>query len=202
MDRREVLKALAILTGGAVLVPSCNFLKEDILLAYKNLQVTPSLLKLLGEIADTIIPAGTIKGATDINVQDFILVMVNDCSNPDEQKIFMQGLSSFNDYSKKTGDKSFSKLSPEEKAKVAEAALAIKNDAEEKTSENESEEAKLERENLKAVGEFLKVTKRYTIQGFMVSQYIQTEIKPYQMIPGEYKGAVLLSDVKKEVIHG
>jgi hypothetical protein len=46
------------------------------------------------------------------------------------------------------------------------------------------------------------MTKRYTTQGFLVSQYIQTEIKPYEMIPGEYKGAVLLSDVKKEFIHG
>lgn len=200
MDRREALKALAILTGGAVLVPSCNFLKEDILLAYKNLQVTPSLQQLLAAVADTIIPTGTIKGAADINVQDFILVMVNDCMEPEEQKEFMQGLTVFNGYSKKTGGKSFSRLTPEQRATVVEAGLAIKNDPEEKAPENE--DAKIEQENEKAVLGFLKVTKRFTIQGFMMSQYIMTEIKPYEMIPGEYKGAVLVSELKKEIIHG
>jgi len=202
MERREALKALAILTGGAVLVPSCNFLKEDILMAYKNLQVTPTLQKLVEAVADTIIPAGTIKGAADIQVQDFILVMVNDCMEPEDQKNFMRGLSGFNDYSKEVADKSFERLSPEERAAVVEAGLAIKNDSEEKVPANEDDDEKAERENRKAVPEFLKITKRFTIQGFMMSQYIMTEIKPYQMIPGKYQGAVLVSDVKKEIIHG
>jgi hypothetical protein len=199
MERREALKALALITGGAVLVPSCNFLKEDILAAYKNLQVTPSLQTLLASVSDTIIPAGTIKGAAEINVQDFILVMVNDCMEEEDQKSFMQGLSSFNDYSKKVGDKSFSRLTPEEKATVVEEGLAQKFESE---VVPEDEDAKIERENQTAVLEFLKITKRFTTQGFMMSQYIMTEIKPYKMIPGEYKGAVLLSDIKKEIIHG
>lgn len=201
MERREALKALALITGGAVLVPSCNFLKEDILIAYKNLQVTPSLQQLLASISDTIIPAGTLKGAAEINVQDFILVMVNDCMKPEDQKVFMRGLTSFNEYSKKVGDKSFARLTPEEKATVVEAGLALKFESE-NVPANEDEGAKIERENQKAILEFLKTTKRFTTQGFMMSQYIMTEIKPYKMIPGDYKGAVLVSDIKKEIIHG
>lgn len=199
MERREALKALALITGGAVLVPSCNFLKEDILIAYKNLQVTPSLQTLLASVSDTIIPAGTIKGAAEINVQDFILVMVNDCMKTEDQKSFMQGLSSFNDYSKKVGDKSFSRLTPEERTTVVETGLAQKFESEDVPAD---EEAKIERENQKAVLEFLKITKRFTTQGFMMSEYIMTEIKPYKIIPGEYKGAVLVTDIKKEIIHG
>jgi hypothetical protein len=199
MERREALKALALITGGAVFVPSCNFLKEDILIAYKNLQVTPSLQTLLASVSDTIIPASTIKGAAEINVQDFILVMVNDCMATEDQQSFMLGLSSFNDYSKKVGDKSFSRLTPGEKATVVEVGLAQKFESEEVPAD---EEAKIEHENQKAVLEFLKITKRFTTQGFMMSQYIMTEIKPYKMIPGEYKGAVLVSDIKKEIIHG
>lgn len=198
MQRRDALKALALLTGGAVLVPSCDFMKEDILAAYRNLQVTPSLQKLLAAIADTIIPAGTIKGAADISVQDFILVMVNDCMKEEKQKVFMQGLSAFNDYSKKAGGKSFAKLTPEQKSAVVLAGFDIKNEP----AENENEKQKLTRENEDAVRECLQITKRFTIQGFMMSQYIQTEIKPYQLIPGEYQGAVLVSDIKKEIIHG
>lgn len=202
MERRDALKALAILTGGAVLVPSCNFLKEDILVAYKNLQVTPSLQQLLASIADTIIPAGQIKGAADLAVQDFILVMVNDCLDAEQQKKFMQGLTGFNDYSKKVGDKSFAKLTAEEKAKVIEAGLAMQVDSNFKAPANEDEDEKTERENEQAVPDFLKITKRLTIQGFMMSQYIQTEVKPHKLIPDHYEKTILVSDIKKEIIHG
>lgn len=196
MERREALKALAIITGGAVLVPSCNFSNKDILAAYSNLQVTPTLQKLLGSVTDTIIPAGSIKGAADINVQDFILVMVNDCMNEEQQSTFMTGLSAFDAYSKKTGGKSFEKLTPEARTSVVQMGLAL---AKEQNGEEEHTAAPNPDE---AIADFLKITKRFTIQGFMMSEYIQTEIKPYEMIPEKYNGAVLLAELKKEVIHG
>ncbi len=199
MERRDALKALAVLTGGAVLVPSCNFLKEDILAAYKNLQVTPSLQQMLAQVTSTIIPAGTLKGAADLQVQDFILVMVNDCFKPGEQQLFMRGMQHFDDYSDAVGGKSFKRLTPEAQTQVVEAGLAIEP---KEAPATETEEEKEARENEQAVREFLQITKRFTIQGFMMSQYIMTEIKPYKMLPGDYQGAVLLSDLKPEVIHG
>ncbi len=199
MERRDALKALAVLTGGAVLVPSCNFLKEDILAAYKNLQVTPSLQQMLAQIANTIIPAGALKGAADLQVQDFILVMVNDCFKPEEQQVFMRGMQHFNDYSDAVGGKSFKRLTPEGQAQVVEAGLALEP---KEAPAAETAEEKEARENEQAVHTFLQTTKRFTIQGFMMSQYMMTEVKPYQMLPGDYQGAVLLSDLKTEVIHG
>jgi hypothetical protein len=172
-----------------VLVPSCNFLKEDILSAYKNLQVTPSLQQLLGAIADTLIPAGNIKGAADLSVQDFILVMVNDCLQAEEQKTFMRGLQQLDRYSESTGGSAFADLAQAEREKVLLAGLAI-----EKKDDPADEQ--------QAVRAFLQTAKQFTIQGFMMSEYIMTQIKPYQMIPGEYQGAVLLSDIKTETIHG
>lgn len=195
MERREALKALAVLTGGAVLVPSCNFLKEDILAAYNNLQVTSSLQQLLAVVADSIIPAGTIKGAADISVQDFILVMINDCFETSEQAAFMQGLAAFNDYSKNTGGKSFASLDQPEREKVLLTGL--------KTEKKEMrEEVGTTLTTDQAVLKFLQMTKRLTVQGFLMSQYIMTEVKPYQMLPGDYQGAVLLSELKKDMIHG
>jgi hypothetical protein len=35
-----------------------------------------------------------------------------------------------------------------------------------------------------------------------MSQYIMAEIKPFKIIPGDYKGAVLLTDIQNETIHG
>lgn len=184
MKRRDALRNLALLTGGLVLVPSCDFSKEDILAAYQNLQITPSLKQLLADIADTIIPAGNIKGAADIEVQDFILVMVNDCVDETGQQSFMKGLQGFESFSKKTAGKNFSKLTQEEKENLILGGLS---------AEEESE---------KDIRSFLGTTKRFTIQGFMLSEYIQTEVKPYSLIPGDYQGEVLISDIKTERING
>lgn len=184
MKRRDALRSLALLTGGLVLVPSCDFSKEDILGAYQNLDVTPSLKQLLADIAETIIPAGNLKGAADIEVQDFILVMVNDCMEKEAQQIFMSGLRGFEDYGKKSTGRSFEKLVREEKEALILEGLS---------AEDESQ---------KTIKDFLQTTKRFTIQGFMVSEYMQTEVKPYSLIPGEYKGDVLIADLKPERING
>lgn len=187
MQRREALKSLAILTGGAVLLPSCNFEKEDILAAYSNLQITATQQTLLNEIANTIIPAGQLKGAADLSVQDFILVMVNDCFDKNQQQQFVKGLQEFDAFSKGVGGSNFSKLESAEKEKVVAQGLSIGADAD---------------ENQKIIQEFLSITKRFTIQGFMMSEYIMTEVKPYSLIPGKYNGEVLISSISNMKING
>ncbi|WP_373494108.1 gluconate 2-dehydrogenase subunit 3 family protein [Aquiflexum sp.] len=184
MKRRDALRGLALLTGGLVLVPSCDFSKEDILSAYQNLEVTPSLKQLLAEIADTIIPAGNLKGAADIEVQDFILVMVNDCMEIEAQQTFMSGLKSFDDFSKKSTGNKFGILTQEQRETLILEGLSTEDESQQTTKD------------------FLRTTKRFTIQGFMVSEYMQTEVKPYSLIPGEYKGDVLIADLKPEKING
>lgn len=187
MHRREALKNLALISGGAVLVPSCNFEQDDILAAYKNLKVTESQRDLLSLVADTIIPPGEIKGAADIAVQDFILVMVNDCVEAERQVLFTSGLQAFNGYSKKIAG-NFSPLEAAEKEKVVAQGMAIPDES---TDETE-----------KAIRTFLTLTKRFTIQGYMMSEYIMTQVKPYSLIPGEYSGAVLISSISNLKING
>jgi hypothetical protein len=184
MKRRDALRSLALLTGGLVLVPSCDFSKEDILSAYQNLEITPSLKHLLADIADTIIPAGNLKGAADIEVQDFILVMVNDCLEKDAQQAFMAGLKGFDDFSKKSKGSKFTKLTQEQKEALLLEGLST------------------EEESQKTFRDFLQITKRFTIQGFMASEYMQTEVKPYSLIPGDYQGDVLIAELKTEKING
>jgi hypothetical protein len=36
----------------------------------------------------------------------------------------------------------------------------------------------------------------------MASEYIQTEIIPYSLIPGEYNGAVLIADIQNTRVNG
>lgn len=190
MNRRIALRHLALISGGLVLIPSCDFTKEDILAAYENLKVTASQKALLGSISDTIIPAGEIKGALDLEVPDFILVMVNDCFTQENQEKFTAGLAAFPDFVKSSGNKKFEDLTVKEKEAVVLAGTKLEG--------NDSEEGKMKT----AVAYFLNSTKRMTIQGYMASEYIQSEVIPYSLIPGEYNGAVLISDLQKTRVNG
>lgn len=188
MNRRIALRHLALISGGLAFIPSCDFSSDDILTAYNNLQVTQSQKQLLGDISNTIIPAGEIKGALDIEVPDFILVMVNDCMNSEQQKQFTEGLKNFPSYVKSAQGNSFASLGTKEK--VVLSGQALEGDDTEEGLKN------------KAISYFLNTTKRFTIQGYMASEYIQSEVIPYSLIPGAYNGSVLISDVQKPRING
>ncbi|MEB2774753.1 gluconate 2-dehydrogenase subunit 3 family protein [Algoriphagus sp. D3-2-R+10] len=190
MNRRIALRHLALISGGLALIPSCDFSSDDILAAYKNLKVSASQKHLLGEISDTIIPAGELKGALELEVPDFILVMVNDCMNTENQALFSTGLAAFPDFAKNTVGKKFDQLSTREKEDLIQAGIDLKP------------EENPEGENDKAVSYFLNTTKRLTMQGYMASEYIQTEIIPYSLIPSPYNGSALISESQKPRING
>jgi len=191
MNRRHALRHIALISGGLALIPSCDFSKDDILAAYENLRVTATQKALLASISDSIIPAGEIKGALDLAVPDFILVMVNDCFTKENQEKFTAGLQAFPEYAEKTAGKKFADLSAKEKETFLLQGLAL-------TGDETTSEGKL----LAQVGYFLSSTKRFTIQGYMASEYIQTEIIPYSLIPGEYNGAVLIADIQNTRVNG
>lgn len=190
MNRRIAIRHLALISGGLALIPSCDFSSEDILAAYENLKVTASQKQLLGQISDTIIPAGELKGALELEVPDFILVMVNDCMTKENQMLFSTGLAAFPAYAKKTAGGKFDKLSTKEKEDLVQTGLDLQP--------SETPEG----ENDKAISYFLNTTKRLTMQGYMASEYIQTEIIPYSLIPGPYNGAALISETQKPRING
>jgi len=190
MNRRIALRHLALISGGLALIPSCDFSSDDILAAYEKLKVTASQKSMLGDISNTIIPAGEIKGALDLEVPDFILVMINDCFTTENQTLFTQGIAAFPAYVKKSAGSSFDQLDPKKKEEVIQTGAKLES--------GETEEGM----NNKAISYFLNTTKRFTIQGYMASEYIQTEVIPYSLIPGEYNGAVLITDLQKPRING
>lgn len=190
MNRRIALRHLALISGGLAFIPSCDFSSDDILTAYENLKITQSQKQLLGDISNVIIPAGEIKGALEIEVPDFILVMVDDCLTSEQQMLFTTGLTAFPDYAKNTGNGNFSGLTNKEKETIILSG--------QKLEVGETEEGATN----KAISYFLNTTKRFTIQGYMASEYIQSEIMPYSLIPGAYNGSVLISDIQKPRING
>lgn len=190
MNRRHALRHIALISGGLALIPSCDFSQEDILAAYDHLKITPSQKALLGAISDTIIPAGEIKGALDLEVHDFILVMVNDCFTSENQEKFTAGLTAFPDFAQEQSGKKFDALNTKEREQLILDAAKLEGDDSEAGKRNGS------------ISYFINSAKRFTIQGYMASEYIQTEVVPYSLIPGEYNGAVLISDLQKPRVNG
>ncbi len=181
MNRRTALKQAALFAGGVALLPSCNFGPERVAMALNNLQLDAGQQDLLAKIVEAIIPSGEIPGATELDIYKFVLVMVDDCVKKADQDTFVSGLNQFEAFVKKHFDKSFSRGDQEYKEKVLTGILTMEE------SGTETAEAT---KPLKDVKAFVALTKRFSIQGYMSSQYFLTEKFPYKHVPGPYQACV------------
>lgn len=182
MDRRLALKQLAWITGGVILIPSCDFTQESVLEAYEKLQVTASHRETLNQVTNTIFPGVKLKKGEEVALPDFVLIMANDCLPESEQEQFLTGLKNFDSFSKKEFGKTFEKMDPTDAADAYRSTMAME-------AEEDSE--------LASTKAFLGITKRYALQGYLTSEYYLTEIMPYKMIPGGFKGSKLVSELER-----
>ena len=93
MNRRELLKMVALATGGAVIggeffLAGCKGKDAEV----AGMSFSQNDIALLDEVAETIIPKTTTAGAKEAEVGKFMTVMVNDCYEEADQKIFHEGM--------------------------------------------------------------------------------------------------------------
>ena len=188
MDRRKALINLGILTGGITLFPACQFSKEKVSFALNNLEVNEYQADLVKEIISVIIPEGELPGAISLHVDDFIWIMVDDMLNKSQQKIFFQGLNSFESEVKHLSGKNFNSLDGNKRSKAIEDLINDTN--------NTSSEKK------KAVTDFILTIKKMTIIGYMKSEFIMTEVMPYSLVPGKYGTCETIDTTKRINING
>jgi len=179
MDRRSALKQMAIAAGGMALLPSCDLGPERVAVALDNLQLDVNQQDLLARICEIIIPsAENSPGAETLDLYRFVLVMVDDCHPQEEQDVFASGLKQVETFAKKHLDKSFSR----DDQAANEALLAELMNLEEVPEAAQA--------SLKDVQAFLALARRYTVQGYMSSEYFMTEKFPYKLVPGPYQACV------------
>jgi hypothetical protein len=182
MNRRIALKQLGLLTAAAALVPGC--VKEAAKVAsitLKNIKVNGDQEAVLAEIAETLIPTTDMPGAKAMNLQQFVLRMVDDCQPADSQKEFEKGFAEFEQAVDKKYGKRFDALDAvDKKAFLSELDATAK--------------AEREKESMSSLSKFYSMTRRYTIQGFTSSEYVLTNVLPYNMIPGKFIGCVPVQD--------
>lgn len=176
MERRELLKMIALATGsaligGELLLSGCtstptiggsSFNEEDI--------------TFLDEVGETILPKTTSPGAKEAAVGSFMTVMVNDCYTKDDQKIFHEGIKKLDDASQKTNNTSFLKASPEQRN-----SLLVTLDKEAK----EYQKAKKKEDP----NHYFTMMKQLTLLGFFTSKPGATQALRHIAVPGKYDGA-------------
>lgn len=94
-------------SGAALLAPACRQDTDRSSLSLKNIAVTGAGEKLIEELAEQIIPATDTPGAKAISAHLFVLKMVDDCCNKEEQQKFIAGLKAYKAKGMRNGESDF-----------------------------------------------------------------------------------------------
>ncbi len=178
MNRREAISAVSLLLGGT-LIGSDFFLsgcktgdKKARELSFSKEDIT-----YLDEVAETILPATGSPGAKAAGVGTFMTVMVNDCYEEKNQKIFFEGMEKLNEASDKKYSKSFLEADAAQRHD-----LLVELDKEQKayTKSKKPEDP----------AHYFRMMKELTLLGYFSSELGATKALRYIPVPGRYDGDI------------
>ncbi|MGI8498856.1 MAG: gluconate 2-dehydrogenase subunit 3 family protein [Gemmatimonadaceae bacterium] len=181
IDRREAIRRVSALLGGAALVggsalwTGCH--SERAPASRSDTTFAPHDVAFLDEIAETILPETKTPGARAAQVGAFIALMVTDCYEPRDQQIFRQGMQKLDEASRKAHNASFMKATPE-----ARLALLESLDREQKTY--------MDAKKRDAPSHYFRMMKELTLLGYFTSAIGMTKAQRYLESPGRFEPCV------------
>src|SRR5690606_2431463 len=92
MDRRTALKQMFIVAGGIMIATSCDFSSKAPTIQLNKVKFTLDDEQLLAELVEAIIPKTDSPGAKELNLHLFVMKMLDDCTSPEDQNKFTEGL--------------------------------------------------------------------------------------------------------------
>ena len=178
MERRELLKMVALATGGVVIggeffLAGCK--SKDAVVA--GTAFSADNIAFLDEIAETIIPKTTTAGAKEAEVGKFMTVMVNDCYEEADQKTFHEGMKKLDEACNKMHGHSFMKAEP---AHRKELLTSLDKEAKEYMKNKKKEDP----------AHYFTMMKQLTLLGYFTSKPGLEQNFDYKQVPGKYDGAV------------
>ena len=178
MNRRDAISRVAWLLGGTIIGAelfvdmACTPRPDKV-----NDLFNTDQLALLDEIAETILPRTSTPGAKDAKVGAFITMMVEDCYGPEDQRVFMKGLSELDDACKKKYSKPFMECDA-----IQRTEFLTHLDNEQKQYQKDKKED--------APNHYFTMMKQLTLLGYFTSEAGATKALRYVAIPGKYNGCV------------
>jgi hypothetical protein len=119
MERRELLKMMALTFGASVALPESAFAKLGEPLDPAALKFfTAEQRALVADLSETIIPKTDTPGALDAGVPQWVELIVQDCLEAGDQKIITDGLVEVEKRSNERFTKPFAKLATSERIEL------------------------------------------------------------------------------------
>jgi hypothetical protein len=179
MERRELLKMIALLTGGTVIgadlfLSGCNT-KADNYFSEKD-------IAFFDEVAETIIPKTNTPGAKDAETGKFMAVYATGCYDEAQQKILLDGIQQLNKAAEKKYALAFMKLTAQQKEEL----LTIIN----KEAEEHNAVKSTASNGDQAPPHYFTLMKQLTLLGFFTSKPGATKVLRYIPVPGKYEGCI------------
>lgn len=179
MNRREAISAVSVLLGGTIVgsnlfLSGCKNIETKV---GNELTFDKDKIALLDEIGETIIPATSTPGAKAAKIGEYMQVIVKDCYEDKNQKIFMEGLTKINEASKKKFDKSFMEADAKQRNVLL---VELDNEQKEYMKKKKSDES----------SHYFRMMKELTLLGYFTSEIGCTQALRFVEVPGKYEGCV------------
>lgn len=184
MNRRDAIARVGLLMGGTVIgaeifLTGCARKTETVA---SGLSFNPDQIALLDEVGETILPeTASSPGAKAAKIGEFMKVIVTDCYEEKDQKVFMAGIGKLDEASEAKFSKDFMSLSPAERTE-----LLVALDGEAKSHES----AKKPEDD----SHYFTMMKQITLWGYFTSEVGSKNALRYNPVPGRYEGCI---DYKK-----
>ena len=207
MDRRELIKLVALATGTAFIGgefflsgcqnPESGTTKEPGA-AGPSTGFSEENVAFLDEVGETILPKTNTPGAKDAKIGTFMTVMVSDCYTAAEQKAFHAGMQQLDDECQKMHNASFMKATPEQRKSLLTKLDGDAKEYSKKKPDFDAEQVKKEKdehekgnngyEREKWTAHYFSMMKQLTISGFYTSEAGRKGALRYNPVPGHYDG--------------
>ena len=190
MHRREALKNVAFLLGGAISASTMGVLFESFTLPENEKNFVSFSVqdeKIFAEFANIIVPTTkSSPGAKAAGLGKFIPMMMKDCYPATMQTSFARGFQQLQEKAMKDFSKNYMSLTVAEKTKLM-VDLRLMSIAQKETKAPENEDLVY----------FFVTARDLTLLGYYASEIGCTQAREYILVPGRYDGSAPLKPSQK-----
>ncbi|WP_323688078.1 gluconate 2-dehydrogenase subunit 3 family protein [Rhizobium sp. AN69] len=174
MNRRELLKLIAIASGLPLIGADVVTAAENAAKPAGDAHVfSPEEIRLLDEVAETIIPRTSTPGAKDAAVGAFMAVYAADCYTGEQRKLFLSAMADIENRSRTEYKKAFLELTSQERQTLISAL-------DKQAGRNRRRPHRIPSHS----------SSELTLLGFFTSKIGATEVLVYDEIPGGFETCV------------
>ena len=195
LHRREAIRRVALLMGGAVSAPAIlgvlagcsaepgSSAETGAKSEWKPIFLTQAQAALVAEVAEIMIPRTDTPGAKDVGIPAFIDKMLKDAYPKDDQARFVAGLADFEAQAKREHGRAFLELEPALRAALVTQAHGPAVEAERTAPKPPAQRHR----------PFILTMKELTLLGYFTSEPGATQVLQYRPIPGAYQACIPLT---------